>query len=109
VRFTGEYPCHHTGVPIEAIRNTSNLQPLWEEHHVQHRFSNKPQGLSNYPNYCSKMKAYIEIISNEARAIDPAETPWTLLAPVVHNGPGHQGSGVDGLGVAAGELAACRT
>lgn len=78
VWFTGEYPCHHTGVPIEAIRNTSNPQPLWEEFHVQHRFSNKPLGLSNYPNYYSKMMAYIEIISNEAKAIDPAATPCTF-------------------------------
>lgn len=78
VWFTGEYPCHHTGVPIEAIRNTSNSQPLWEGFSVQHRFSNKPHGLSNYPDYYSKMKNYIDIISNEAKEINPDAKPCTF-------------------------------
>lgn len=78
VWFTGELPCYHSGSPIEAIRNTSEPQPLWEGFHVQHRFSNKPQGVSNYPDYYSKMKGYIEIISNEASAIDPDAKPCTF-------------------------------
>ncbi|HEY9100342.1 MAG TPA: ThiF family adenylyltransferase [Thiobacillus sp.] len=87
VWFAGEYPCHHTGVPIEAIRHTSNLQPLWQGFHVQHRFSNKPMGFANYPDYYSKMKAYIEIISNEAKVIDPTATPCTykVIPPIAED------------------------
>jgi molybdopterin/thiamine biosynthesis adenylyltransferase len=84
VWFSGEYPCHHTGVPIEAIRHTSDTQQLWEGFSVKHRFSNKPQGLSNYPDYFSKMKGYIDIVSNEAKVIDSDATPCThkVIAPI---------------------------
>lgn len=78
VWFVGEYPCHHTGVPIEAIRHTSGVLPLWSGFEAQHRFSNKPYGASGYPDYYSKMKNYISIISNEAREIDPDATPCTF-------------------------------
>ncbi len=71
VWFVGEYPCHQTGNPIEAIRNDSNPPPLWEGFKAQHRFSNKP-GQNNYPDYYSKMRSYIDIISNEAKVIDPS-------------------------------------
>jgi hypothetical protein len=77
VWFAGEYPCHHTGAPIEAVRHTSNQQALWEGFHVQHRFSNKPQG-GNFSDYYSKMKSYIGIIANEAKVIDPDASPFTF-------------------------------
>lgn len=78
VWFVGEYPCHHTGAPIEAIRHSSNDQPLWDGFQVHHRFSNKPNGLSNYPDYYTKLKGYIDIIANEAKAIDPHASPCTF-------------------------------
>lgn len=78
VWFVGEYPCHHTGAPIEVIRHTSETLPLWPGFEAQHRFSNKPYGASGYPDYYSKMKNYISIISNEAREIDPDATPCTF-------------------------------
>lgn len=77
VWFVGNYPCHSTGVPIEAIRNVSNAQQLWEGFEVQHRFSCKING-QIYPDYYSKMKNYIDIISNEAKVIDPAATACTF-------------------------------
>jgi predicted ThiF/HesA family dinucleotide-utilizing enzyme len=69
VWFCGEYPCHSNGSPIEAIRHTSETRLIVDDVMVNHRFSNKPFGTSGYPNYYSKMTAYIEIISNEAKAI----------------------------------------
>jgi len=75
--FVGEYPCHHTGVPIECIRNTSGLFTLWPGFEAQHRFSNKPDGATGYPDYYSKMKNYISIISNEAKVIEPDANPCT--------------------------------
>ena len=78
VWFTGEHPCHSTGAPIEAIRHSSIQQVLFEGVTAQHRFSNKLPGGVNYPDYYSKMKRYAEIISNEAKAIDPNADPRTF-------------------------------
>jgi len=78
VWFVGEYPCHHTGKPIESIRHGSQGFQLWPGFMAQHRFSNKPFGAKGYPNYYSKMKNYISIISNESRLIDPDATPCTF-------------------------------
>jgi molybdopterin/thiamine biosynthesis adenylyltransferase len=77
VWFVGDYPCYSTGAPIEAIRNVSNSQQLWEGFEVQHRFSCKING-QIYPDYYSKMKNYINIISNEAVVINPTETASTF-------------------------------
>ncbi|TFW72341.1 hypothetical protein C3Y98_04345 [Methylotenera oryzisoli] len=76
VWFLGEYPCYSTGSPIEAIRHTSNVQLLWDGFEIQHRFSNKING-QIYPDYYSKIKNYANIISNEAKVIDPAATACT--------------------------------
>lgn len=69
VWFCGEYPCHSNGSPIEAIRHGSETRVIVDDVTVSHRFSNKPFGTNGYPDYYSKMKAYIEILSNEAKAI----------------------------------------
>lgn len=76
VWFAGEYPCYSTGAPIEAIRNESRAQQLWDGFVVQHRFSCKING-EIYPDYYSKMKNYINVISNEAKVIDPTATACT--------------------------------
>lgn len=78
VWFVGEYPCHHTGKPIEGIRHGSKDFELWSGFVAQHRFSNKLFGTKSYPDYYSKMKNYISIISNEAKQIDPDATPCTF-------------------------------
>jgi hypothetical protein len=78
VWFVGEYPCHHTGTPIEGIRYSSGTFPLWPEFSAQHQFSNKPVGANGYPDYYSKMKNYISIIANEATEIEPESNPCTF-------------------------------
>lgn len=87
VWFVGEYPCRHTGQPIEGIRHTSGDFQLWPEFVAQHRFSNKPYGENKYPDYYSKMKNYISIISNEAVALEPTATPCTfkVIVPAKEN------------------------
>lgn len=75
--FVGEYPCRHTGNPIESIKNESKDFQLWPGFVAQHRFSNKLFGTNKYPDYYSKLKNYISIISNEAKQIDPDATPCT--------------------------------
>lgn len=86
VWFSGDFPCHQTGSPIEAIRHTSNPQQLWDGFQVQHRFSNKPPS-GAYPDYYSKMTGYIRILTNEARAIDPEVTPCTfrVIPPITED------------------------
>jgi len=78
VWFVGDYPCHHTGKPIEGIRHSSQTYELWSGFVAHHRFSNKLFGISNYPDYYSKIKNYISIIANEAQQIDPDATPCTF-------------------------------
>lgn len=70
VWFTGEFPCKKNGVEIEALRHSSGVQTLCNGVVVHHRFSCKPP--EGYPDYFSKMTRYVEIISNEAIAIDPS-------------------------------------
>lgn len=82
VWFTGEFPCYPNGAPIEALRN-EGMSTLWPGFTVQHRFSNKPEGVSAFPDYYSKMKHYIRIISDQAIAIDPNANPCTF--DVIHS------------------------
>ena len=87
VWFVGEFPCHQTGAPIEAIRHSTDNMVLWGGFTAQHRFSNILEGVRNYQDYYSKMKRYVTIISNEAQAIDPTATPCTfkLIVPAEEN------------------------
>jgi len=80
VWFAGEYPCHQTGRPLEALRHSGG-QPMWDGFDVQHRFSNKPEG--GFKDYYTKMKSYISIIANEAKGLDPTVTPctWRVIVP----------------------------
>lgn len=77
VWFTGEFPCYPDGSPIEALRNEGS-STLWPGFTVQYRFSNKPEGVSTFLNYYSKMKHYIRIISDQALAIDPSADSRTF-------------------------------
>jgi len=72
VWFSGEHPCKKDGSNISAIQHSSNTQTLCSELEVNHMFSCKPKG--GYSNYYDKMTRYIEIILNEAKAIDPSVT-----------------------------------
>jgi hypothetical protein len=76
VWFAGEYPCNRDGSNISAFGHTPATQTLCEGLDVHHRFSCKP--LEGYPDYYAKMTRYVEIISNQARAIDPSITARTF-------------------------------
>lgn len=78
VWFVGEYPCHHNGLPIDGIRCSSGTISLWPGFEAQHHFSCKPEGATNYPDYYSKIRSYVSIISNEAKVLDPDATPCTF-------------------------------
>lgn len=78
VWFVGDFPHKQDGRPLEVLRH-SELALLWEGFSANFRFSNKPEQYANtgFPDYTSKMLHYIEIIANEAAAIDPSATPYT--------------------------------
>lgn len=75
VWFAGDYPCNQDGSAISAISHTTGDQILGEGLHVRHRFSCKPP--EGYADYYAKMTRYVDIISNQARAIDPSVTART--------------------------------
>ena len=68
--FAGEYPCDNKGVPIEALRNSSNRQELAEGLLVDHYFSAKPP-TGNFRDYHHKMTHYAQVMGRCARRIDP--------------------------------------
>lgn len=67
--FIGVHPCNLDGTEIVGIKHSGRQElagGLW----VDHGFSNKP-GPDGYPDYYTKMKRYIQIISAPAMAMDP--------------------------------------
>ena len=76
VWFAGEHPCKADGTILSAIKHSSQTQTLCEGIEVHHRFSNKPS--EGYADFHAKVTRYIEIISNEARAIDESADPRTF-------------------------------
>lgn len=69
VWFAGDHPCNSDGSLISQIKHTTATTTLCEGLVVQHRFSCKPQ--AGYPDYHAKVTRYVEIIQNQAKAIDP--------------------------------------
>lgn len=84
-QFTGEYPCHKDGAPIEQIRHVSQDQQLAEGVLIKHSFSSKPA--EGYPDYYDKMTTYAAILSGPAEAIDPTATAKTH--PIIEANPGN--------------------
>jgi len=70
--FQGETPCNCLGQPLSNVINNSNAQTLFDQFVIQHYFSNKPEGISDFPaDYFVKMQHYIDILVAQARVIDP--------------------------------------
>ncbi len=68
VWFAGDQPCNRDGTIISAISCRTATQTLCEGIEIHHRFSCKPP--DGYPDYFEKMTRYVEIISNQAQAIN---------------------------------------
>ena len=81
--FAGEYPCDHTGAPIEPLRHSSNRQELGQGLWVDHYFSAKPPE-GNYRDFHHKVSHYAQVIGRCARRIDPgavARSGALVLSP----------------------------
>lgn len=70
VWWTGDYPCFASGSPIEALRNEDGAKELFPGCHIKHRFSNKPDGHSNFPDHYTKLTHYALLIQAQAKALD---------------------------------------
>jgi hypothetical protein len=71
VWWTGDYPCFANGSSIEALRNEDGARDLFPGCHIRHRFSNKPDGYSNFPDHYTKLTHYAMLIQAQAKALDP--------------------------------------
>jgi hypothetical protein len=70
VWFSGEHPCNADGSIMKGLGNDPGRRTLCEGVEVDYRFSCKLPGGVQYPDFHAKVTQYIEIISNQARAID---------------------------------------
>lgn len=70
VWWTGDYPCFASGSPIEALRNEDCERDLFPGCHIKHRFSNKPNGCSNFTDHYTKLTHYVMLIQAQAKALD---------------------------------------
>lgn len=75
IYFCGTKPYHKSGVPMEAVYN-SDCQKTLAGVPVQMMFSNKPT--NGYKDYYEKFSRYIELLSAEAKAVDPTVTAATF-------------------------------
>jgi len=76
MHFMGEYPCNKDGTIISAIKHTQPNKQLFEGIVMNYSFSNKPKG--GYSDYHEKVTVYAEIISSQAKSIDPRVTVKTF-------------------------------
>lgn len=74
VWWTGSYPCFSNGSPIEQLRNEDQARELFPGCSILHRFSNKPDGFSNFADYHSKLCHYVALIQSQAQSIDSSVT-----------------------------------
>jgi len=87
VWFVGEYPCFADGRPIAQITNESGRRELAPGLWIDYRFSNKPEGLSNFANHFDKMVHYLTLLQDQARVLEPDATAQTGR-PVVSTADG---------------------
>lgn len=75
IYFQGTKPYHKSGAPMDAVYHSSCNKTLAGVS-VEMMFSNKPA--AGYKDYYEKFTRYIELLSAEAKAIDPFVTAATF-------------------------------
>lgn len=74
VRFAGERPCKADGSHFEALVNSKVDERVGKDLTLNFSFSAKPEGKRSYSDNYEKFKKYANILTAEARAIDPDVT-----------------------------------
>lgn len=73
VRFAGEHPCDQFGKEENSYVNTQQTFKLTQDIIGSYYFSSKPDS-GSYPDFYSKFKRYIHLLSAPAKSIDPSVT-----------------------------------
>ena len=79
VHWTGDYPCHADGTPIEQIRHQSQIMNLGHGLIAKHGFSSKPP--EGYRDYHHKMTTYAGILAGPAAILQPGTSAITFIVP----------------------------
>ena len=74
--WVGDYPCDFKGSQLTNLVNQPVNNTIRNGLVATHSFSHKPQG--GYDNYYQKMTQYVQILENEAHALDPKVTARTF-------------------------------
>lgn len=75
--WAGDYPCDSKGIQLTSLVNNSGMQEKIREGLIATcSFSHKPEG--GYADYYQKMTRYVQVLENEARALDPMVTAKTF-------------------------------
>lgn len=77
VHFIGEHPCKADGTDLVQIRCQSGEFKLDDGITAQHHFSNKPRR-GYYESYYEKITSYVNVISSQAKALDPSVSAQTF-------------------------------
>lgn len=67
--WIGEYPCDHNGSQMTSLGGGTNNEKIREGLVATHSFSQKPKE-GAYENHFRKITHYVQLLENEARAID---------------------------------------
>jgi len=76
IYFVGQFPCTRDGMPMKAQLEHGGAGELIPGLHFDFSFSHKPK--SGYRDYYHKMTRYVEVIWEQAQAIDPEATAKTF-------------------------------
>lgn len=80
VWWSGDYPCFANGTQIGQIENEHGRQEIFKGCTIQHRFSNKPEGVTAFADHYAKVVHYIAIIQAQAKVLDPTADARTGVA-----------------------------
>lgn len=88
-KWIGAYPCDKKGQPLEQLRHVGAEQ-LAPDLATDYSFSSKRRtatGTEDYPDWYSKVTAYVAIMEQQANGIDPAATAKThpVIRPLESN------------------------
>ncbi|MBT7486467.1 MAG: ThiF family adenylyltransferase [Rhodospirillales bacterium] len=75
VMFTGEHPCDRNGREMGNLKHGNSRQEICEGLIIERSFSCKPK--EGYQDYYHKMTTYAEMISIQAKSIEPGATART--------------------------------
>jgi hypothetical protein len=73
VRFVGEHPCDQFGNEDKSYVNMQQVHPLTQDIVGNYYFSSKPSS-GQYPDFYTKIKKYVNLLSAPAKSIDPSVT-----------------------------------